>query len=552
MDDIVMTLPEAVDTQRLMSHCEDFARWVKLSGSADELASMQAVQAKLDGFGYRTTLLSHDAYISLPGPARVVVDGADVTAITHSFSLPSGPGGLSAPLAYVGEGTAADFAGRDLRGHIVMAEGIASPAVAARAAQAGAAGQLHISPHEHLHEMCISPVWGSPSTATLAELPATVTCTISDADGATLRDRLARGEAPAVVLHAAVDTGWRKTPVLQAELDGPEPDGPFVLFSGHHDTWYYGVMDNGSANATMLEVARVLAQGREQWRRGLRLCFWSGHSHGRYSGSSWYVDTHWDELERRCAVHVNVDSTGGIGASVMTESAVASELAGLAADVIRAETNQAHQGRRVGRNSDMSFWGVGIPTLFGSLSHQPPSPVKMRNPLGWWWHTPHDLLDKIDPANLARDTRVFVRAIGRLVTDTVLPLDYAAHATALLQELNGLDGKLEGRLTLAPLTQAATALRDKAAALSGEPAAVNAALMAASRALVPVDYTSGDRFRHDPALPQAPWPVLDPVRALAAATGADAVRFATVEAVRARNRMLHALRQAHRALAAAA
>ena len=478
--------------------------------------------------------------------------GADLTAITHSFSLASPPGGLSAPLAYVGEGTAADFAGRDLRGHIVMAEGIASPAVAARAARAGAAGQLHISPHEHLHEMCISPVWGNPSTATLADLPATVTCTISDADGAALRDRLARGEAPSAVLHAAVDTGWRKTPVLVAELDGPEPDGPFVLFSGHHDTWYYGVMDNGSANATMLETARLLAQGRDQWKRGFRLCFWSGHSHGRYSGSSWYVDTHWDELERRCAVHVNVDSTGGIGASVMTESAVASELAGLAGDVIRAETNQVHEGKRVGRNSDMSFWGVGIPTLFGSLSHQPPSPVKMRNPLGWWWHTPHDLLDKIDEANLTRDTRVFVRAIWQLVTAAVLPLDYAAHATALLKELDGLAGKLGDKLTLAPLVQGATTLRDKAAALSGEPIAVNAALMAASRALVPVDYTSGDRFRHDPALPQTPWPVLDPIRALAAASEPDAVRFATVEAVRARNRMLHALQQAHHALGSAA
>ena len=232
----------------------------------------------------------------------------------------------------------------------------------------------------------------------------------------------------------------------------------------------------------------------------------------------------------------------------MTESAVASELAGLAAEVVLAETNQAHEGRRVGRNSDMSFWGVGIPTLFGSLSHQPPSPVKMRNPLGWWWHTPHDLIDKIDPANLTRDTRVFVRALWRLVTDAVLPLDYAAHATALLTELEALGGTLDGRLSLAPLVQAAASLRDKASALSGEADAVNRALMAASRALVPVDYTSGDRFRHDPALPQSAWPVLDPIRALAAAPDADALRFAKVEAVRARNRMLHALQQAHRAL----
>jgi hypothetical protein len=551
MADLLTNFSDAVDSQRLMAHCEDFAKWVKLSGSPDELTSMKVIQGKLDDYGYRTRLILHDAYISLPGEARVVVDGGDVTAITHSFSIPA-PDGLSAPLVYLGEGTAADFARSDLSGCIVLVEGIASPGVASRAATAGVVGQLHISPHEHLHEMCISPVWGNPSSETLAELPQTVTCTISNADGTALRDRLAKGDTPTVTLYAKVDTGWRKTPILQADMDGPEPDGPFVLFSGHHDTWYYGVMDNGSANATMLETARLLAQGRDQWQRGFRLCFWSGHSHGRYSGSSWYVDNHWDELERRCAVHVNVDSTGGIGASVMTESAVASELAGLAADVVLAETNQAHEGRRVGRNSDMSFWGVGIPTLFGSLSHQPPSPVKMRNPLGWWWHTPHDLLDKIDPANLARDTRVFVRALWRLVTDPVLPLDYAAHARSLLREITALEDKLAGRLTLAPLMQAAQAVCDKAAAVHGEPASVNRALMAASRALVPVDYTSGDRFSHDPALPQAPWPVLDPIRALAAASGPDAIGFATVAAVRARNRMLHALQQASLALGSVA
>ena len=32
-----------------------------------------------------------------------------------------------------------------------------------------------------------------------------------------------------------------------------------------------------------------------------------------------------------------------------------------------------------------------------------------RNALGWWWHTPHDLLDKIDEANLVRDTRVLMQ-----------------------------------------------------------------------------------------------------------------------------------------------
>ena len=60
-------------------------------------------------------------------------------------------------------------------------------------------------------------------------------------------------------------------------------------------------------------------------RRGLRLCFWSGHSHGRYSGSSWYADTRWEELSKRCVAHVNVDSTGAKGNTIMSDALSSAE-----------------------------------------------------------------------------------------------------------------------------------------------------------------------------------------------------------------------------------
>jgi hypothetical protein len=184
------------------------------------------------------------------------------------------------------------------------------------------------------------------------------------------------------------------------------------------------------------------------------------------------VDNHWDALERLCAVHVNVDSTGGMGATVLHEAAAAPELRALAAEAIAAETNQALEGKRNARNSDMSFWGVGIPSMLGSLSHQPPSELKMRNALGWWWHTPHDLLDKVDEANLVRDTRVFVRVLWRLLTAPILPLDYAAHVSDLVAVLQGLGAALP----LDGLIAEAEAVRDKAAALMAsdiDPARVN-------------------------------------------------------------------------------
>jgi hypothetical protein len=557
-DPRLSALCAAVSGTAMHGHLTEFARWVKLSGSAEELQSLGYVRARMEEYGYRTQLLMHDAYISLPGRASVTVDGAALTAITHSHGQPSPAGGLSGRLVYVGDGTPADFARLDVRGAIVLAEGIANPRVAQLASRAGAAGQLHISPHHHLHEMCVSPVWGSPTPATLADMPATVVCTVSQADGGVLREALAAGRAPSVVLHAAVDTGWRKTPILQCDIDGPArgpeggPGAPFLLFSGHHDTWYYGVMDNGSANATMLEVARLAAGQQAQWRRGLRVCFWSGHSHGRYSGSTWYVDQHWDELERRCVAHVNVDSTGGIGATELGDAAAVSELIPLAGEAIRAQTGHQHTGKRKSRSSDDSLPGIGVPSMFGVLSEQPPGPVKLRNALGWWWHTPEDLLDKVDIDFLVRDTRVFMHAIWRLLADARLPLDYTAHAAALSAELEDLAGKLGDRFDMTPLLEAAATLGRAAEALAGRPddAAANAALMRVSRALVPIDYSHGDRFSHDPALPNPPWPSLQPVRALAAtAPGSDAGKFAMVAAMRARNRVLFALREANAALA---
>jgi hypothetical protein len=544
----------SVDAALMMRHLTHIAPYVKLSGTQEEAESLAYIRQVLDGYGYTTTSLEHDAYISLPGAARVVADGQALTAITHSMSRSSPPEGTTGRLVYVGEGGAGNFAGMDVTGCIVLAEGIATPAVALRASRAGAAGQLHISPHEHLHEMCLSPVWGNPSDEDVGNLPTTVSCTVSLADGAALRDALARGEAPVVTLFAEVYTGWRRTPILVAELpaDPTAQDEPFILFSGHHDTWYHGVMDNGTANITMVEVARVLAQSQGSWKRGLRLCFWSGHSHGRYSSSAWYADTHWEELDRRCAVHVNIDSVGAAGASILSEAPTATELTGLAREVILRQSGQTLRGKRIGRGGDESFWGIGIPAMFMAFSEQKPGEVKMRHALGWWWHTPGDLLDKIDPENLARDARIYLEVIDRLLTDAVLPIDHAAQIESLLAEFDQL-GSVKGHgIPLEDLVQRAISLRDVLTLARGrlDVDRLNKTLIRISRTLVPLDCTRGDRFVHDPALPLPAWPTLDPLRRLAATLpGTDEAKLLAVSAQRAVNRIAYGLRDASAMLA---
>jgi len=561
-------LATAVSGPEMMRHMQEFARWTKHAGTPEELESLRYVQSAMGGYGYRTEIILHDAFISLPGKARVTALGREMRCITHAFSRPSAPGGLTGALVAVGAGGESDFEAADVRGRIVLVDGIASPAVSLRASEAGAIGQLHVSPHEHCHEMCISPVWGSPTDEQLSRLPKTVVVTVAAAAGAALHRALKDGPVT-VTLHAEVDTGWRKTPILVADMDGPAGGGdePYVLYSGHHDTWYYGVMDNGGANATMMEVARLCATRRDHWRRGLRVAFWSGHSQGRYSGSTWYADQNWEEIERRCVAHVNVDSTGGMGNTVVADTGTASELAALAREAVRVQAGQALSGRRMSRAGDESFWGIGVPAMFGNMGEQPASGAanasaavfgggaRLGHGTGWWWHTPDDLLDKIDESVLIRDTRIYLHAVWRLLADDVLPIDWEEHANYLLAELTALGRGLDGRFDLSVLVARAEALRDKAARLKAtrlDPARINAALVAVSRALVPVDYSTGDRFGQDPALAQSAYPSLQPLRRLAALPPeSDAARFLTVRMMRARNRVCMALAAANAALDAA-
>jgi Peptidase family M28 len=496
---------DAVSRERLTASVTELARRTKHAGTPEELESLRWVEREIASYGYETELLLHDAYISLPGRASVVADGEELRCITHSFSRPTPPDGV--------EGSFPVVAGLAMPGTLIPA----------------AAAQIHVSPHEHLHEMCISPVWGSPDDVSVAHLPPTVVVTVPASAGDRVR------AAKSVRLVAEVDTGWRQTPILIAELVGP--DAPFVLFSGHHDAWYIGAMDNGGANATMLEVARICALHREQWRRGLRLAFWSGHSQGRYSSSAWYADHHWEELDACAVAHVNVDSTGGRGNVLVSEATASSELRALASEAIAEQAGQAFDGRRMLRAGDQSFWGIGVPSIFGNMGQQPPE-ERIAFGTGWWWHTPDDTLDKIDPDLLVRDTRIYQHVVWRLLTDAVPPLDFAETARDLL----GVFEERRGSVDLSLCIERARALAERAerfvAVSHDDPAGAWECLRRVSRSVVPIDYTESDRFAHDPAVGQPPVP------SLTDGTGDGDPRFAATRLVRAAARVAFSLRQA--------
>ena len=552
-DPLETKLGAEVSAARLMEHVRTIGALERESGSPGEAQAFDYIERTLKSFGVEVERREIEAFISLPQEARLALpDGTVIEGLTHSFS--TSVEALEAEVVDVGDGRPEDL--HRAAGKIALVRGLASPGRAWAAQQAGVLGHIHVL-MDHLHNMIVTTVWGTPVPDTASRIPAIPCLSVLGTDGATLRARLARGSLR-VRMTTRVRTGWMPIPHLVGELAGRQEDR-FVLFSGHVDSWHYGAMDNGTANATMLEVARLLAGRRDALRRGIRFAFWSGHSHGRYAGSAWYADHAWRELHQRCVVHLNVDSTGARGATDYSVLHATEDAQRFAESVVADVTGQKSRGRRFSRAGDQSFWGAGVPSAFMSLSGLPKQDTELSRAMErlvgsagfpWWWHTKDDTIDKIDADVLALDTRVYVASALRWLNAPVLPLDHGRAAQSLVAELEALQAAAGARFDLAPALAAARGLVSKlervAAAVAKAPEAridaINRALMRLSRILVPLAYTTGDRFTHDLALPIPPLAGLQPARELVTLDpDRDAFKFTRAALVRERNRALHAL-----------
>ena len=555
-DPLEAPLAAEVSAATLMEHVRTIGALERESGSPGEAQAFDYIERRLKACGVEVERREIEAYISLPQSAHLTLpDGTVITGLTHSFS--TSVDALDAEVVDVGDGRPEDLA--RAKGKLALLRGLASPGRAWAAQQAGVLGQIHVL-MDHLHNMIVTTIWGTPAPDTAWRIPATPCLSILGADGEALRARLAGGLLR-LRMTTRVRTGWMSIPHLVGELVGRQEDR-FVLFSGHVDSWHYGAMDNGTANATMLEVARLLGARRDALRRGIRFAFWSGHSHGRYAGSAWYADHAWRDLHQRCVLHLNVDSTGARGATDYTVLHATEDAQHFAETVVADVTGQRSRGRRFSRAGDQSFWGAGVPSAFMSLSGLPKQDTELSRAMErlvgsagfpWWWHTKDDTVDKIDPDVLVLDTKVYLASALRWLNAPVLPLDHSRAAQSLLGELETLQEAAGGRFDLAPALDAARDLVGRlqrvtaamASVSAGRVESANRTLMRLSRLLVPLAYTSGDRFTHDLAVPISPLAGLQRARELATLDpDGDAFKFARAALVRERNRAVHALESA--------
>lgn len=573
----------ALNTDVPWALVNEFTRFVREAGTEGEARAVAAITGRLDTWGVPYTVHRPRCYISLPRGATVTATLDNGTTrefkgTTPGFAIPTGAAGITADPAVVRAGHAtssgtlfadlgAAIAGVELGGKIAILDALPMPARVRDLTVAGAAAAIFISPGKNVHEGICTPIWGSPDLDTVDQLPTLSVAEINNPDGRWLKEQASAGKIRELVVRANLDTGWRAIPVTVAEIRGATNPDEFVLVHGHLDSWGEGIGDNATGDATLLELARVLQANSGKLARSVRIAWWSGHSHGRYAGSTWYADAFGLDLIEHCVAQVNIDSPGCRWATEYRDLSVMPDLVGFTSAVIRDITGQTTEAERPLRAGDYSFNNLGIS---GTMMLSSTMSQAVADEHGYYavggcggniaWHTVDDTIAIADRDNLARDIGVYGALVWRLANAPIVPLDLAAAGADLRGHLARYAAQLGERFDLGEALMAADALIAAATTFQGadttgaaaDPANVahNRALLRAGRLLTALSYAQRGAFRQDAALDIPPIPDLAAaVRALdAAMPGSDTADLAGVSLLRARNRAIWTLREAAREL----
>lgn len=253
-----------------------------------------------------------------PQSWQVTASGAGASAVLASAQpVYRSPGtqssGLDLPAVYLGEGTPADFLGRDVRGKAVIIASVYPPGFcpqcpAARsqqdplrlAASKGAAALFY----------AYTALPGNvryQSYPTGTDVP---TFTLGRDDGQTLEELIARappGEPPHLKIRLDVQMVPNlKTALVWGTLPGQTDETIYVI--AHRDGWFDAAGDNASGVASMLGLADYFAGlGKRHRRRTLVFIGIDGHHDsgpGAAVGDRWLVE-HRNALFSKTALMIN-------------------------------------------------------------------------------------------------------------------------------------------------------------------------------------------------------------------------------------------------------
>ena len=544
-----MTIASEVSADLLWKHLEAICQWERYTGKPGEAQAVSYIERELMKVGISVTVHEVDAWISIPGNASLEILGEEnvsLPVITAAFGATTGEGGILGDAIFVGD--ASEPTG-PVAGRIVVGERMVMPGRFFAFERAGAIAQVYVN-MGLTHEMTVSTIWGSPTPESVDRYPRTPVVSLTREQGQSLIDRLKAKEEVKLRVSAETDTGWRKTVMPVATIDPPGGAGEYVLLGGHIDSWHMGANDNAAGNTTLMELARLIQNHRGDLRRGLRVAWWNGHSHGRFSGSTWYADHMFEDLRAGCVAYLNIDQPGCRQCTLYRPFST-SEISRWVQDVVGRFGGQKVKPNPPQKMADQSFWGVGIPSFSFLPVLSPDSPELQKDypASGFpeYWHNPADTLDKMDKELLAEHARLYASALLELCTAERVPLDPRTTALAVETELENLQKRTGGSFDLmraisasSRFTAAAKNLMDGIDSL--EPGKANRTLLRISHALNPVLYTQLGPFDQDPATVAMTLPGFQQLdEFLAAGPASHEGRLFYTRLVRERNRLCAAL-----------
>src|SRR4051794_1463609 len=159
---------ESVRADEAWALVEEFSTLVRESGTEEERQAVERITTRLADWGVDHTVHTPELFISLPRGASLTVGEVTYTAKTPSMAVSTPTDGVAAPIVYEHAAHAASvndiFSAAqgegDVRGKIVVTEGLPMPGRINDLESRGAVGVVAIAPGERIHEGICTPIWG--------------------------------------------------------------------------------------------------------------------------------------------------------------------------------------------------------------------------------------------------------------------------------------------------------------------------------------------------------------------------------------------------------
>ncbi|NEY72504.1 M28 family peptidase [Bacillus mesophilus] len=573
LDEISLDVPKAV--------LERFSTLIRESGSEDERIAADFLASYLEEWGVPYKVHRPELYLSVPKRAYLKVTSPvekEYRVKTPSFSIATGDQALNGELVYISTGYAKginDIFGTkvednvgDLNGKIVLTEGFPMPGKVQEFTEMGVTAMMFISPGKNIHEGICTTIWGAPDLDNINDEPKIPVLAINKSDGEELKVLSQSGKVE-IEFKTFLEKDWMECPIIDIFIEGTEEPEKYVLLHGHLDSWHEGIGDNATGDATLLEMARILHKHRNHLKRSVRIAVWTGHSTGRYGGSTWFVDQFGLDLDKNCVAQVNCDSPGCVDATSYEYMMWMSEADEFCKDVITDAVGQPSKGTRPLRAGDYSFNNIGITSFFMLSSSMPEELLKEKGyyPVGGCganieWHTEEDLMHVADLSILEKDIKIYVTAILRAVNAPIHPFNFVNTANEFEATIKSYQEQAGSNFDFTPALNEVKALREDLVSFYQEikemkdlpmthpqVKKVNTIIEKLARILVTINFTRKGKFRHDSALNVPPLPDIAPaVNFAQLKEGTHEYKVLKTHLMRGQNRVVWALQQARELL----